>query len=586
MTLGNGIQSVDYSYTIRDWLKSVNSNQFSQTLNYDDAAVNPRFNGNIAEMSWTTAGNAGAYHFTYDHANRLTDAVTTSGPDFSEKLISYDANGNLLSLTRGTNSPIAYHYSDANKPNQLSSVTGGLAATYSYDANGNMTYDNTKGEFTYDYRNLPIKVTTNDTVIEYAYDASGQRIRKTLKNNGNTLSETIYIRGTGGNVIAEYRDGQIDHFNIYGNGLIGKLAPANRLVTINNQTISGTQTIQASDSVLVTGESIIQDEVTLEAGSQIQIADKRYYYLSDHLGSTRVVLDQNGNVDSWTDYYPFGKEARGSSTVNAPKEGFSGKQLDVESGLNYFGARYYNPEIGRFNSNDRFSFKYPSLNPYQYAANNPLRYIDFNGDDVEVANPQNEKEKIEYKKGKLYWKGSDKEYDGDAKRKGTGFFSKVVKFFAGEYKGFVGDSYNALKKIESGGGEAAKVISNLVESDQTTTIKEGKLQSYDPNSGTITWNPNSMEQFLGANNQLVESPTFVGLAHELKHADNKVSGVYDDSPWYTNANGLERIKDEQSAGAFENLVRRQHNIPYRAYYDVHEKSGGGYVGEGPLEMPK
>ncbi len=56
-----------------------------------------------------------------------------------------------------------------------------------------MTNDNTKGEFTYDYRNMPIKVVTNDTVIEYAYDASGQRIKKVI-NAGVTLGQTVYIR--------------------------------------------------------------------------------------------------------------------------------------------------------------------------------------------------------------------------------------------------------------------------------------------------------------------------------------------------------------------------------------------------------
>jgi hypothetical protein len=59
--------------------------------------------------------------------------------------------------------------------------------------------------------------------------------------------------------------------------------------------------------------------------------------ISDHLGSVRVTLTETGVVDSWSDYYPFGKEARGSSTVNEPKEQFTGKERDVESGLDYFG---------------------------------------------------------------------------------------------------------------------------------------------------------------------------------------------------------------------------------------------------------
>lgn len=378
MRLGNNIQTVDYTYSIRDWLKSVNSNQFSETMKYHDATVNPRYNGNIAQMSWNTAGNSGAYDFTYDGANRLTDAVTTSGPDFSEKLIQYDANGNIQSLTRSTSAAINYHYANASKPNQLTSVTDGLSATYSYDGNGNMTNDNTKGEFTYDYRNMPIKVVTNDTVIEYAYDAAGQRIRKTLKNNGTTLSETIYVRGLGGNVLAEYATGSIDHFNIYGNGLIGKLEPAIRTITIQNQTING-QTITAKDSVIILPESNVEGESTVQA-DQAQLAeDKRYYYLTDHLGSTRVVLDQSGNVDSWSDYYPFGKISRSSQTLNSPKEKFTGKMFDDEVGLTNIGPRYLNHDIARWTTTDPMGDMYPSLNGYNYAANNPIALKDPSG---------------------------------------------------------------------------------------------------------------------------------------------------------------------------------------------------------------
>ena len=111
--------------------------------------------------------------------------------------------------------------------------------------------------------------------------------------------------------------------------------------------------------------------------------DVRYYYLSDHLGSVRVTLTETGAIDSWSDYYPFGKEARGSSTVNEPKEQFTGKERDYESGLDYFGARYYNSEIGRFSSADPLS-QYPS--PYVYVGNNPLVMIDPTGQSAEDYN--------------------------------------------------------------------------------------------------------------------------------------------------------------------------------------------------------
>ncbi len=90
-------------------------------------------------------------------------------------------------------------------------------------------------------------------------------------------------------------------------------------------------------------------------------------------------MDQSGNVSAWSDYYPFGLESRGSSSVNEPKEGFSGKQFDEESGFNYFGARYYNAGIARFVTPDPLSSKYPSLTPYHFVSGNPVSLYEVDG---------------------------------------------------------------------------------------------------------------------------------------------------------------------------------------------------------------
>ncbi|MBL7960933.1 RHS repeat-associated core domain-containing protein [bacterium] len=75
-------------------------------------------------------------------------------------------------------------------------------------------------------------------------------------------------------------------------------------------------------------------------------------------------------------YYPFGKESRSSSSSNKPREQFTGKERDAESGLDYFGARYYNAEIGRWMSVDPLN-QYAS--GYVYVGNNPIRMIDPTG---------------------------------------------------------------------------------------------------------------------------------------------------------------------------------------------------------------
>jgi len=91
------------------------------------------------------------------------------------------------------------------------------------------------------------------------------------------------------------------------------------------------------------------------------------YYHPDHLGSSSVMTDEDGEVASESRYLPFGQPLSGNE-----KYGFTGKELD-ETGLNYFGARYYSPGTGRFITFD------PMGQQYIYAYNNPLKYNDPDG---------------------------------------------------------------------------------------------------------------------------------------------------------------------------------------------------------------
>jgi len=96
-----------------------------------------------------------------------------------------------------------------------------------------------------------------------------------------------------------------------------------------------------------------------------------YYYHSDHLGSTSAMTDSEGDVVEKQVNLPFGQQISGSE-----KYGFTGKELDSDLNLQYFGARYYNPATGTFLTTD------PALHgfsPYPYADNNPLKYVDPDG---------------------------------------------------------------------------------------------------------------------------------------------------------------------------------------------------------------
>jgi RHS repeat-associated protein len=115
---------------------------------------------------------------------------------------------------------------------------------------------------------------------------------------------------------------------------------------------------------------------------------KNFFYIKDHLGNIRVTLDEEGSVVGYDDYYPFGMQMDGRSDnqglVNNIYK-YSSKELDDEQVTDgkldwyYFGARYYDPEIGRWLRVDPLAEKYPSLSTYNYCANNPLLYIDPNG---------------------------------------------------------------------------------------------------------------------------------------------------------------------------------------------------------------
>ncbi|MFH0838443.1 MAG: RHS repeat-associated core domain-containing protein [Patescibacteria group bacterium] len=112
--------------------------------------------------------------------------------------------------------------------------------------------------------------------------------------------------------------------------------------------------------------------------------EKTYYFLTDHLGSVDAVLDEEGNVVERRDYLPYGQERFVHEELNTPDtpQKFTGKELDSETGLYYYGARYYDPLIGRFISSDPWEgdLQNPqSLNKYTYVLNNPIMLVDPSG---------------------------------------------------------------------------------------------------------------------------------------------------------------------------------------------------------------
>ncbi len=108
-----------------------------------------------------------------------------------------------------------------------------------------------------------------------------------------------------------------------------------------------------------------------------------YNYIPNHLGTATLITDFGGNPCRFFLNLPFGETfvERHSSTgryENAYK--FNGKELDTETGLYYYGTRYYNPRISQFYAIDPLAEKYSGMSPYTYTADNPVMLTDPDGD--------------------------------------------------------------------------------------------------------------------------------------------------------------------------------------------------------------
>ncbi len=230
----------------------------------------------------------------------------------------YNEIGNMM-----TNSQVGSYTYPTNGIRPHAVQTSG-SNTYNYDDNGNMT-SGAGRTITYDYDNRPVSITAGGDTTTFFYDGVGNRVRKTA--NGVT---TVYI----GKLYENTPDGCIKYV------------------------FAGSQRIAMRDT---TGAL--------------------FYYHTDHLGSSSVMTDAAGNMVEHIAYFPYGQTRINTGTKDMHHK-FTGQELDAETGLYFYGARYYDPQLGRFISADTIvpNPRNPQdLNRYSYVSNNPLNYIDPTG---------------------------------------------------------------------------------------------------------------------------------------------------------------------------------------------------------------
>jgi RHS repeat-associated protein len=147
--------------------------------------------------------------------------------------------------------------------------------------------------------------------------------------------------------------------------------------------------IPKDESDNVNGGGFCCDNKVLKAGAIGNGNDNpelfQYYYHSDHLGSSSLITNLDGEIVQHIEYVPFGEvfiEER-NNTWNTPYL-FNAKELDEETGLYYYGARYYDPRTSIWLSTDPLQEKYPSISPYVYCAQNPVKLVDPDGKDLVI----------------------------------------------------------------------------------------------------------------------------------------------------------------------------------------------------------
>jgi RHS repeat-associated protein len=276
----------------------------------------------------------------------------------------YDELGNILKMIHqaaGGNWTRYYHYNFAQHNALTSTSNNGTAPStphYTYDAHGNITAMPHLASVSWDFTDRLQRVDLGGGgTAYYVYDMSGARVRKVIERNGGIKEDRLYL-------------GECEVFRRTTNG-------APELERQSLHVMDDERRIARVDTLLV------ENGAALAQPTQTQ-----RYQLDNHLGSATLELDHAAAMISYEEYHPFGTSSYRSGRNNAETAQkhyrYAAKERDEETGLYYYGARYYAAWLARFVSVDPLKDNYPFYTPYQYAGNKPINSIDLDG--LEEAN--------------------------------------------------------------------------------------------------------------------------------------------------------------------------------------------------------
>jgi RHS repeat-associated protein len=343
----NGVVT-SYGYDLADRVTSILIEHGTATL--ASYAYTYDANGNRQSQTETNGGPPELTTYTYDARDRLTSVTYPGG---SSVTYGYDDVGNRTSET--SRNPLGEVVSDKtavfDAVNRLSSVTDSVDpsndATFTYDANGNLTSKTTASgteSYDYDVRDLMVESRSGPTITaRFAYDAFGRR----------------YLKVTGDEFTPAVRQYLYDQTSV--------------LHELDSGGVEVAKYEYGGDRLL----------------SLTRPDEGRRFYHQDALGSVVALSDDAGAVvaryhlDAWGRY-----RSPSELDASANRFGFTGYLFDQETDLYWAKARFYDPEYGRFTSQDSVLGEVdepPSLHRYFYGYANPLRYIDPTGHQTEAA---------------------------------------------------------------------------------------------------------------------------------------------------------------------------------------------------------
>ena len=318
----------------------------------------------------------------YSVSKRLKTISAGSGGSVFNRTYTYSAGDDILSLAgTGLSGTMTATYDNLHRIKTYSG-TSGLSGSYGYDSVGNITNNIEGGGSVYSYANPRKQAVRTAFGYTNLYDLCGNMI---VRHGGLTNSQAMVydadnrlkVFSQAGKVVVEY----------------GYAADGSRLWKRVDQSATNVQVWIGNTYEEKGGKTLFhvfadgQQVCTFETNSYLMGGSDStkvgYYYHEDNLNSSSALSDHSGNQIEVDSYFPFGRTNTASPQASFQvSRRFTGQVFDGETGLYYYNARYFDPELGRFIQPDTIipDLSNPqSYNRYSYVLNNPLRYTDPTG---------------------------------------------------------------------------------------------------------------------------------------------------------------------------------------------------------------